>query len=260
MKTSILMTAVLASGSVADVQAIDAKYTTQNGLLDWNQTGATATGIGVGSYTGFSFDIIADHLYNPTPRDDSGSLTTATTLDGKFPVHEPIEEFENGKQLNLTSIDVAGMSSDSFKNVAYVSFVVDGQSITSTSVMTTTTDLTDPWHMDGVSPVLTDTTIASFTFNNVTIDIGTSYDVLFHDASGNVIEVDLISTLNGAHGFHMLTGNGNVVGGGLSAAGLTINTTSVDFGGDDIIPEPSTASLSLLALAGLLARRRRNRV
>ncbi len=255
------MTAALASGGTALGQDQQYSYVTENGFLNWNgQSTPDHQDVSVDEYKGFTFNIGVDSVNSPTPiLNHRDSLTTITNQHGETMANAPAE-FSTGNYLNLSSIQIMGSTAYDFGNVDSIRIIVPasgGTSYTEVSSINKTVDLRDvydPW-LD--SPVF-QRNVATFSFEGFNVQIGQTYQVLFYDSKGQPVDASLVVTKNGADGFFMLDQDGDGITAtdrDFSAAGLTINTTSIS--NDDVIPEPSTATLSLIALAGLLGRRRR---
>ncbi len=256
MKHCILMTAALASGGVALGQADDEyNYTTQNGYLNWDGlTTPDDKDVKVGLYNGFTFNISEDSFNNDPPtyrhRD---SLTTVTNSHGDPMATEP-KEFRTGNLLNLCSLQIIGAGGYEFENIASVQIIMPTGNVSSVNMTVDMRDVYDPWQS---SPV-TQRNVATFNFEGVNVEIGNTYQVLFFDINNNQVEANIAVSKNGGDNFFMLKEINNIItntNDDFSAAGLTINTTTIT--DDEVVPEPSTATLSLLALAGLLGRRRR---
>ncbi len=257
MKKTLFTTSLLLSGLVA-AQGVtpegwdevpDYTFTTQNGIGDWGAPGSTrpgTTGTGGGDYDEFTFSIHTDSLYAGVPFDTTGSLTEVTTIGGvEVPQEDASRYFEPVDKVSLTSITLFTRSqSDATDVPAGVTLQITdalGNIVTSAvGVYTASQTAYDPWNeyiTTGGAWTYPRGTV-SFEFTDTAIlQLDTEYTVTVVGG-----ELGLFVTLNGDEGF-------SAGGSAYSPAGMTIVT--------EALPEPSTATMSLLALAGLLARRRR---
>lgn len=227
-------------------EAMATTYTTENGYFDWDASGnLSATGVSQGAYDGFSFTLNSDSLDAAKPSGTTGSLTTATGGDANFSA---------GTQVSLTEISVISYASGADINQALTLMIVDskGNEYLSSQSKVDYTTTYDPWFSSATDAdgMKYSANAATYSFDGVSLTVGESYTAFFLDANGNAVRVGMRVSNNGDDGFDVLDKNGNVMSPGFSAGGLTIVTEST-------VPEPSTATLSLLALAGLMGRRRR---
>ncbi len=212
---------------------------------DTNPTGGTAGG----QYHAFTLKIDADSLGATAPVGTNGSLTTVANADGSDMT--PYEEwqaddlFSNGKPYRLTEITMMGRYNNetSFKVGTHLT-VTDSSGTSIISDVLTTTKVTwqDPW---SPSFYYTSYETGVFTFGDgLDLVLGETYTFTFTDSSGTVLERALQPQLQ-------VTENSDLGFVNDSTRWSPIMAASV------YIPEPSTATLSLVALSGLLLRRRR---
>ncbi len=236
MKT--LLSILLLFASLSTVHASDP--TTYNYLTE---TGFASAANVLSNETTFTLTLPSSS-YTAT----SGSLTTATAADGgPLSGEEALEAesiFQTGNSVSLTSISVfAHYTSETLGGTGdYYLRITDGEgnSFTSSAATINTNDTwDDPW-----TPSFRYTGKGTYTFDfsGVNLVLGDSYTVDFVDAAGNLknanISVSRTSDL------------GKVDGNSTWSPILRVDTSS-------IIPEPSSATLSLLAFSALLLRRRR---
>ena len=219
-------------------------YTTENGVGKWENDTISGSGLSQGMYYGFGFTLNSDSLNAEKPNGTGGSLTSATGGDASF---------ATGDKVALTKISVAGYNSSisaCFGNVAGIEITgSDGTSFKSDSMETAAGKASDPWDPSHLYSSAT----ATFTFpEDIFLTIGTQYTAAFFNTAGEKIFAYLRISTNGDLGYDVRDANGNIQSSGYSAAGLTVVTE-----GTPAVPEPATTTLSLLALAGLMARRRR---
>ena len=226
--------------------AMATTYTTENGFCDWDAEGnISSSGVSQGDYYGFSFTLNGDSLNANKPSGTTGSLTTPS--DGEA-------DFTTGSTVSLTEISIISSNSAGAFNTAVKLMLVDskGNEFFSSSMSQEDNVVArDPWFDAATDPDASrfSSCVGTYNFDGVELTIGETYEAFYLDAAGNATSVRMRVGLNGDDGYGVVDEDGNPVAPGYSAAGLTIVTESV--------PEPTTATLSLLALAGLMARRRR---
>ncbi len=224
-------------------------YLTQSGLAAWRE-GASAPSGGtnvLSNETSFTLTLPSASYESGAPYDTAGSLTTATNADGSSITDLQREEagqlFQAGNSVNLTSIAIfAHYSNNSLGSGDFYLRITDSSGtsyMSSVATITSGVQWDDPWSS---SHRFVNKTSYTFDFSGVEMILGDSYTVDFVDVDGNLKDADLSVTNS--------SDLGKIKGQPTWSPILQVNTTS-------IIPEPSSATLSLLALSGLLLRRRR---
>ncbi len=236
-----LMTALL---GLVMTGAASAAYTL--GEVDYTTTTGMSTGSDNGTASYFKFTLSND-LFNGTAT-ASNAITTASDASTSFT-----------EVVGLTSIEVVSRyGNDSAVLPATLKITDVNGNLVATSSSSVKNgnvrhydvfDSADYW------------TRFSFTFSfdelSSQLTVGETYTATFYDANGDAMQVGMIASKNGS-------GTGEGVAAAVMGttpnyqpAGLVISTTSLVEETTPAVPEPTTATLSLLALAGLCARRRR---
>ncbi len=246
--------------------AMATSYTTQNGVSVWTESDEgepTASDVvkNGGNYTGFSFTISSDSLNADVPVGTTGSLTTVTSGDAADAT------LTADTSLSVTSITVYQRASYDWDNdnAIYLCYIAeDGTTYYSEAGdCLSTAYATDPWDSSVTSTSL-NTLVFTFSDDSFVIDVDTSYKLMFvtgvtDEDTGTITysgygttEVSLHATLGSDSDWDLYNSATNIPNTSYGATGLTINTTTYT-----AVPEPATATLSLVALAGLMVRRRR---
>ncbi len=221
------------------------KFTTTNGFGAWGEDPADSepgtTGINKsGNITWVEFAINSDSLYATKPSGTVGSLTEVTDVGGAaVSFEDSLKYFEPVDKVKLTEITLVGHSTlqSNFPTGTTMTIIDSlGNSYTSNEVsFTASVNVQDPW---GPSSWYYPRSTGQFVFDgDILLDINEVYRVTFNQA------VALTLTENGDEGFGLSNYSQ------YAPAAMKIVTWAV--------PEPTTSSLSLLALAGLMLRRRR---
>ena len=236
MKKTIIALLSLAAIAIAD-EATDVLYT------------STSNGTAAGGYEakGFAFNL-------------SGTALTTTSTPSSYDFSDSVTL----SSISLTVRDVKGNTSED----------KDGKHI----IVITDSALTIQGWSSNESDTATDAEGYSFTWNfaNVTLDTDTTYYAIAYDANVPLTLGTTLSQVNevmqfGNNGVSNYGANGLSFDGAstgktglmfLNAGGYALNTAQTQYAPNvtivtKMIPEPTTATLSLLALAGLAARRRR---
>ena len=236
MKKTIIALLSLTAIAIAD-EATDVLYT------------STSNGTAASGYEahGFAFNL-------------SGTALTTTSTPSSY-------DFSDSVTLSSISLTVRDVTNNTSEDK-------DGKHI----IVITDSDLKIQGWSSNVSDTATDAEGYSFTWNfaDVTLDTDTTYYAIAYDANvsltlgatlARVSEVMQFGT-NGVsdYGTNGLSFDGASTGKTglmfLNAGSYAINTAQTQYAPNvtivtKMIPEPTTATLSLLALAGLAARRRR---
>ncbi len=244
--TSFLAIACLSSTVAAADDTIT--YTTENGYFYWSGEGNndqewsnycdSSLNTSTDTLT-FSINSSSVNASKPVGSTDGASLTTATDASNNILSDASLA---TGTTVNLESIMILG--ADTGANWTGITLTItgaDGSTVaTSTSISVIQKHLTyDPWASSEPTQAKYSVAAATFGFeDDIQLIVGDVYTITLSSY------VNLKGTILGDDGFSI---DGSSIN---SAAGLTIVTT-------ERIPEPATATLSLLALAGLMLRRRR---
>lgn len=199
------------------------------------------SGANGGGYTGVYINMEA--IFGSTA--DFATSSSDPALDLDTPFWDEEIKLDSLKLITRNDIDQTG-SMNSFDKVSYLTITPQGssESVTITSdKISINKILNEGSTTQGYSEV-------TISFGGLVIDTSQTYQIKFFDASNKAVTVRLHATSqqdsSDAAGF--LSGN-NVASSTYVPSGMTVVTSS--------IPEPTTATLSLIALAGLMARRRR---
>ena len=219
---------------------------------------AHATNNNQGGYVGFTFNLSADWL------------TSSTTVTEEYTAFEltdiTLQAGETWYRLYNSSNDSGLVILDSSNKVV-------GKSVWDPSIgSAVSVGGKNSYPITYSFLTSTDVDGTSTTSSSLTLDLDTDYKVLIY---GNKTAFDSLTTgttITTFTGNQSPTVNAPIVAGGLRVDYNASNTTGVminDGGNTDaksfpvvsfngkLVPEPTTATLSLLALAGLAARRRR---
>ncbi len=252
MKKNLISVLCILLGTIAQAEQNEYTYTTQNGYGTWTLGNTSPTdNLNRGRYDSYSFTLNEDSFDKTTPYGEGASLTTGAFTDGSTVTPEDTlamdDYFKTGNYVSLTQISFKGENKDntSFTADTYLRITLDtGETFTSSVVSQSQSATRDPWYNSWFHT--NDVGVFSFT-DDIVLEIGVQYSLHFVDAAGNVLTANsrpyLDVTQAGDSGF-------SAGGTAWSPAGMSITTTS-------IIPEPSVGALSLLTLAGFVARRRR---
>ncbi len=259
MKTLLFF--LLALTCAPMTQASSYTYTTDSGLAAWN-AGATDPsktneykGVGTtggGNYTSFTLNISAVSYNADHPDGTTGSLTTATNSDGSPLVGDQLTEaqeyFTASEGVQLTEISVMGRYNNATGNNlqnTYLQVLDSSGSVLTTSTVAVQSNMGwfDPWADSSFSLKYSSFASATYTFDtSLLLSLDDTYTFRFVNADGNSQSVGLWVTS---------TSNlGNVNGTTTWSPIMTATTQS-------IVPEPSSMTLALTCLTGLLLRRRR---
>ncbi len=226
---------LLLSATLVFAQYPDYKYTVQSGM---------GSGASSGNYTSFTLNFPDAHFDAANPPAGKNSLTTVENADGSpmtdYEIWQSQSLFSAGSTFSLQSLQITGgyTNGTSFAE-GLVLKVTDSQGITLTSnaVVKSNATVRDPF--DGSTYFVSGKDIGTFTFSTeVSMIVGQSYSFQFVNASGTSVT----TRLTAVQGSNIGALNGN----------YAPSITAIGY-----IPEPGTATLSVLALAGLVLRRRR---
>ncbi len=228
--TSIISLCCASAGLAADTTEYEYALSTSNGVGSNNG----------GGYTSVKFQINANSLN--VDNYEGKSVTDASYND----LAESNITINTGDTLALNSITLTGRSGYTvdFENTT-VSITVDNVTYTGTWTATeSVTYITDPV----TGTVYTNNyQLGTYSFEGLNIKVGTQYTINLS------AKTQLSATLGGDDGFLLETKSE-----GTYSNPMTINTTLIStVTPNNAIPEPATATLSLVALAGLMIRRRR---
>ncbi len=260
--TFIIMKKILSTAALALALAASAGAATnyELGSTSYTMTTGLAEGQGGGSYSSFSFTL--------SNSDFSTTSNTATTTNILTQASDGSSSYAS-EFVALTSISVVLRNSNS--TTTATTLVIkekdsDTTVLTSTSLINTVSQLhTDIFDSSETAtrPTLTFTFSTTDLSGSSLLEVGKTYTAYFVDNNNNTVNTPLLTSHNNrygssAQGHYHYTGTpptihpASLSDAGFQPAGLQINTKSVT-----VVPEPATATLSLLALAGLAARRRR---
>lgn len=207
-------------------------------------TTTVATNTDTGGYYGIYFELSDEYT--------SSSITNSTAA---------AEAFAEATQVSLDSIEFTLKSTQGY--VSYdtlinseIALYCDGEYITSGTVSSYDITVLAMDSMDDLGVITTTYTYTyksiTYSFDDTVIDLDEEYTISFTTDTGSAARLEIGMTQD-----NVTTDNW----GGLNASGsdpstnyaptVTISTSYV------AVPEPATATLSLVALAGLMVRRRR---
>ncbi len=249
-----LLTAALCLGLIPMASAVDytlgdIQYTTTSGISDGISNAFDA------SYVTFT---LSDKWFSGTST-TSNVLTTASNGDTQY--------LSSDATLALTSISFVRRANGASATGTTIKITdAENRVVATSSAVTMGTvnvrnydiflgDSTDPNNSEYVTAKT-----ASWTFDALDsiLTVGETYTIKFYNESGTQVNMGISVSHSGS-------GNGQPeqtfasAGGNATyqPAGMIISTTSLLATSSDAVPEPATATLSLLALAGVAARRRR---
>ncbi len=228
-------------------------YTTTNGDSGTNNGG------GVYSSVGFILDSETGDSYSTSTNDGADIFSAESTVslnsitlysrvsspdyDTHAEIHTP--GTSTGSSVNWTKVGTA----IDYSNVV-LRIEINGTVTYSSTAIVVNGDTTQTGSLTNIDDLAT----LTFNFDNLQINTGTLYQAtLFeYDAASDTytqVALSLSASQNDAEDWYLYNKTGNLQTNSYGPTGMTVVTSS--------IPEPATASLSLLALAGLMARRRR---
>jgi len=203
-------------------------------MLTFSNTAKEPAGnAGGGSYDGIAFTLSSD------------PSRLAVTCEG-------LTDIPSFSTFNLDSISVKVRTGQSWVDTA--AYIIDDATNTVLAHSTNTTGTVGGG------------TMAAFHFDSLTLNVNTGYKLIFVDASeinNSAISVGTVMTANYRKNRQLaaFSAGANAAecgfSNGIDGFSSTAYAPVVSIQGQVLIPEPTTATLSLLALAGLAVRRRR---
>ncbi len=237
---------VILDGTTLDVEGTDNEISS---ILAVRQSDATLNVKGESDVLMVSNNIIYNQYGSNGDTNSNGAVLTksgagALVLAEGVTVGENVNVSVEGGSLDLSNVSTLGAKALTLSNEATLVLGANfGESaISFTGALTFNVDL------DGISTLADEAPYTTISLSGTTADAFVDGTTLFSGVSSTGW-TDSQVTLdfgNGSTGLYNLTlSEGNVL------------ATAVPTTGGDAVPEPTTATLSLLALAGLCARRRR---